>query len=383
MTIKVFHHLLLLSLLSAGMSLHAQEDVYYLDTYTGETSVCAWASIILHEVPGRNTNKIGEVVFAEEVEHLGKEALVRSEKRNYVWVKTKDGKTGWVNETFIVRNGGAVVLLEDATIYRKPGTLSSATSDQFAQGSILILSDFKENWVFLTSMRKEFSGWVEGYDKLSVAPADIETATMLARARAIEDPMQRRADMQRLIQTRSNLSPEMAAVVRSEINLTYPQPSPQPQPQPRPEPNDVFFDAPTLIGGEDALADNTYASNTQGTVLPVLSSSSYNRREREVIDMETGRSYIRVYETGTIQPVKAKNPPDIFYCYHKSLPIGTTVLLDLPGYEGKYVPLKVIARLRPDNPNMIGLGGELIQKVFGETAAKDVSGATISYPMLN
>ena len=386
MTIKVFRHLLLLSLLLTSLGAQAQEDVYYVDTYAGEASVCAWASIILHEVPGRNTNKIGEVVFAEEVEHLGKEALVRSERRNYVWVKTKDGKMGWVNETYIVRNGGVVVLLEDATIYRKPGTLSSATTDQFPQGSILILSDFKDNWVFLTGPRKELSGWVEGYEKLSVAPGDIEAATMLARAQTVEDPTQRRGELTKLLQTRSNISPEMEAVVRSQINTTYPQPQPQPGPGPARDMGEVLFDAPTLTGGEDALMDETYRPGPAytGATIPVANTlPAYNRIEREVIDMETGRSYIRVYETGTIQPVKAKNPPDIFYCYHKSLPIGTTVLLDVPGYEGKYIPLKVIARLRPDNPNLIGLGGEVIERVFGEKAAKDVSGATISYPMMN
>ncbi|GAB4412836.1 MAG: hypothetical protein OHK0039_19190 [Bacteroidia bacterium] len=385
MTIKHPNLLLLLLFVGTGLSLQAQEDVYYVNTFEGETSVCVWGNIILHEVPGRNSRNIGEIVYAEELTHLGKEALVRSEKRNYIWVRTRDGKTGWVNETYVVRNGGVVVVLTDATIYGRPETFSSATDQQFAAGEILVLSDFQNDWVFLTGIRKEKSGWIKGYEKLSVETGDIETATMLARAQAEPDLETRRSNLQKLMQFRSGATPEMMAVVRNAYNATLPQPAPT-NPSARPAVDDqslVYYDVPFYEGGEDAFSNATSrpAQTSAQPVMPLTPAPpAYQRIEREVIDMETGKSYVRVYESGTIQPVKAKNPPSIYYCYHKTLPIGTKVLLSVPGYEGKYVPLEVIARLRPDNSHMLGLGGEVIKAVFGEIAAKDVASVTISYP---
>ncbi|MEL6132942.1 MAG: hypothetical protein AAFR59_06215, partial [Bacteroidota bacterium] len=101
------------------------------------------------------------------------------------------------------------------------------------------------------------------------------------------------------------------------------------------------------------------------------------------IDLETNETVQIVRETGTIQPVKAKNPPNIYYAYHKTLPKGTKIRLEVPGASGKYkwVELTVIDRLRSDNPNVVGLGKEVIQKVFKESQAKNVAAATILYPL--
>lgn len=105
----------------------------------------------------------------------------------------------------------------------------------------------------------------------------------------------------------------------------------------------------------------------------------YAYQEREVVDMASGQAYIRVRETGTIQPVKAKKPASEYYAYHKSLPIGSKVLMAVPGTQ-MFIELEIIARLRSDNPHMIGLGGETIKAVFGEIAAKDVGSVSIEYP---
>lgn len=381
-TIMVFIKKISISLLVLlfALSGFSQDGIFYENTYAGETSICAWKSTFLLENPGRGSQQVGTILFTEELEHLGKEAFVRGENHNYVWVKTRDGNTGWIEESFIVRNGGVVVIMESAVIYDKPATLSSRTNSFFGAGEIAILSDFREGWIRLTSQYRERTGWIEGYNRISVEDADIETASLLAVAMENRNLNDRRAQLRKISETRGRISPGMAAILDASINGTYATPatsaptvsrpvSTQPvkpatnTPDPWQGGEDVFVDDGTT-GSPSVARDN---SQTQGMVI------------KEVIDMQTGRSYQRVYETGAIQPVVNKKAKNIYYAYHKTLPIGSMVLLQVPGTDYT-VQLEIIARLRENNPNVIGLGPEVIEKVFGVNQAKNAPAATISYP---
>ncbi|MEZ4776981.1 MAG: hypothetical protein R3D00_27650 [Bacteroidia bacterium] len=379
---QIFTSLLIVLFSLTGFS---QDGIFYENTYAGETSICAWKSTLLLESPGRGSRQVGTVLFTEELQHLGKEAFVRGENHNYIWVKTKDGNTGWVEESFVVRNGGVVVIMESAVIYDKPATLSSRTNSFFGAGEIAILSDFREGWIRLTSQYKERNGWIEGYNRISVEDADIETASLLANAMENRNASDRRSALRKISETRGRISPGMAAILDAAINGTYattltspgqvpatqpaatqPAATPQARPLNTPDPwqggEDVFVDDGTT-GGPNVTRDNSQT----GLVI------------KEVIDMQTGRSYQRVYETGSIQPVVNKKAKNIYYAYHKTLPIGSMVLLQVPGTDYT-IQLEIIARLRENNPNVIGLGPEVIEKVFGVSQAKNAPAATISYP---
>ena len=92
--------------------------------------------------------------------------------------------------------------------------------------------------------------------------------------------------------------------------------------------------------------------------------------------MDTNKSYNRVTETGTIMEVDGpRRPKNKYWCYHKTRPIGSEVLLHVPG--GGIVKLEVVARLRPNNKNAIGLGKQVLEEVYGSRFAKT---ASFSYP---
>lgn len=390
--------LLMLTLMSS--TLLAQPGVYYETVEPGAFYICAWENARVHEYPNLGSSNVGTIVFTEEVRHKGREAFVRSENRNYVYVETEDGTQGWVNETYLVQGGGAVVILDNAAIFAKPNTNTSITSQQFGGGEIVILSEFRDGWVRLTGQKKEKEGWVQGYDKLSAEAYDIEAATLLASALAITNTEDRVRELRELRGGRNYLSPEMQQVIdRSIAGAATPAPTYQ-QPTNQPYTGPVYYDDPNTsqpatqpntpyyASGEDAFSNASPSPTrsqvpvntaTPAPVAPAPVGNPYSYQEREVVDMASGQAYIRVRETGTIQPVKAKKPATQFYAYHKSLPIGSKVLLAVPGTE-MFVELEVIARLRPDNQNMIGLGGETIKAVFGEIAAKDVGSVTIEYP---
>lgn len=410
MKIKRSSFLPILSLLIFGLMAltpaQAQPGVYYETVEPGAFFICAWETVRVHEYPNLGSSNVGSIVYTEEIRHNGREAFVRSENRNYLYVETEDGTQGWVNEAFLVQGGGAVVILEEAAIFSKPNTNTSITNQQFKGGEIVVLSEFRDGWVRLTGKKKEKEGWVQGYDKLSAEHFDIEAATLLSSALAIENSDDRMRELRELRGGRSYLSPEMQIVIdRSIASASTPTPAYNDQQYNNQQYNGpVYYDDPAstpnqpaqqpgtpyYATGEDAFSNNSGGnptrsqnnSNSGSTVLRPTTAAPVNPyayQEREVVDMASGQTYIRVRETGSIQPVKAKKPTTEFYAYHKSLPIGSKVLMSVPGTE-MFIELEVVARLRSDNPHMIGLGGETIKAVFGEIAAKDVGSVSIEYP---
>lgn len=408
MKIKRSSFLPILSLLITGFMAitpaQAQPGVYYETVEPGAFFICAWETVRVHEYPNLGSPNVGSIVYTEEVRHNGREAFVRSENRNYLYVETEDGTQGWVNEAFLVQGGGAVVILDNAAIFSKPNTNTSITNQQFTGGEIVVLSEFRDGWVRLTGKKKEKEGWVQGYDKLSAEHFDIEAATLLASALAIENADDRMRELRELRSGRSYLSPEMQIVIdRSIASASAPAPTYNNQNN-QPYNGPVYYDDPSTsqpaqqqsstpyyATGEDAFSNTSTATsptrsqNNQNNSAPIMrpttapAGNPYAYQEREVVDMASGQAYIRVRETGTIQPVKAKKPASEYYAYHKSLPIGSKVLMAVPGTQ-MFIELEIIARLRSDNPHMIGLGGETIKAVFGEIAAKDVGSVSIEYP---
>lgn len=378
--------LCLFLMLSVSLGWAQQSGVFYDDqAKAGETSICAYASVALYDMPGRGSRQVATALYTEQFVHAGREAFVRAETRNYILVRTADGKECWVAENFIIRNGGVVVLLQDSRLYEKPNTPAAAGDNYFRAGDVLILSDFSENWVFLTGIKKEKTGWIEGYDKLSVESGDIEVASIYARAMGQADPNLRRTELNKLRNSRSSMSRDMIALIDRSINDTYPAGSTGSTTRPRPTASSgsgtstarPSAQTPYYSSGEDQFSQPGAKLPASPTYSNSESVNSFN--EREVVDMETGQSYLRVTETGTIQAVTAKKPASIYYAYHKTLPIGSKVLLEVPGGKG-FVQLEIVARLRSDNPNMIGLGAEVIKSVYGETSAKSVPYASITYP---
>lgn len=357
----------------------AQKKVFYDDfAVKGEYSVCAWDRADLFDSPGRNSDVIATVHFSEEVLHLGREAFVRGgENNNYVLVETEDGREGWINDQYFVTGGGNIVLLKNTSIFEKPSTPNSISKRSFRAGELAILTEFTSGWVKLTGKEKRKMGWVQGYDAISTQDHDIEAAALIDQALAERNVDDRRDELRKIRDSRSFLSPEMRQVIEIRLEESYntTRSNEDDEEEYYVDDNDTDYYAE----GEDYFADkneNTeeFRSDDRGT----YQGGSYIK-EREVVDSNTGESYIRITETGTIQPVEAKNPRNIYYAYHKYLPKGSYVLLEVPGTK-KFVKLEIIASLKQSNKHMIGLGAEVIKAVYGETQAKNVPSATISYP---
>jgi len=318
----------------------------------GKVSICAWPQVKLFAEPGQSSEMLTYALFGEEVSHLGEEALVRRERNNYVLVETRDGAKGWIDDQYIIRNAGLVVMLENARVFNKPSTYATSSGLRFYAGELVILSDWEENWVYLTGEQGRIFGWVEGYDRLSVEATDIEVAGMLRRALMIEDPNDQLIALRSIINRSEYSGSPVYRIVEDVIaQLTTPEAVPLPDGDP--------FGMPE--NGE-----------------PSASPSDDPNYQEVVMYDENNQPFVRVKEMGTVQGVDAKNPPSMYYAYHKSVPIGDKILLQIPGDQG-YVELEVVARLRDSNPHVVGLGAEVIKKVLGADRAKEVDQVTILY----
>lgn len=317
-----------------------------------KVSICAWPQVKLFAEPGQSSEMLTYALFGEELRHLGEEALVRRERNNYVLVETRDGVKGWIDDQYIIRNAGLVVMLENARVFNKPSSYATSSGLRFYAGELVVLSDWEENWVYLTGEKGRIFGWVEGYDRLSVEATDIEVAGMLRRALKIEDPNDQLTALRDIInRSEYSSSPVYRIVEDVVVQLTTPESVPPPDGDP--------FGMPE--NGEPAAAP----------------SDDPNYQEVVMYD-DNNQLFVRVKEIGTVQAVDAKNPPSMYYAYHKSVPIGEKILLQIPGDQG-YVELEVVARLRESRPHVVGLGAEVIKKVLGVNSAKEVDQVTILY----
>lgn len=372
---KTFSLAMLLALI--GQVTQAQ-PVYidHRDQEKGMTVVCVAPSATLRELPGEKNIALGQTFFGEEVTHEGQEALVKGENHNYILVRTQTGKIGWVDDRFLVKDAGVVVLTDDARLYESPGNYTTALGQFFYAGEIAILSSYENNWIKLIGRNKNKIGWIKGYEILSVEPTDLEIAKLLSDALDIADPTQRRLALENIGDTPGFNGSPLAGVVKEEVLLTAMPSHDQLSPGKKylQEGVDDFFP-----NGEDDIADDIFGGiDDLGTIPEDGNNNRPGYEVQDVIDRETGKMIQRVRETGTIQPVKAKNPKTELYAYHKTAPVGSKILLEVPGTTD-YVPLTVVAKLRNDNPHIVGLGSEVIQKVFGESQAKNVTSATILY----
>lgn len=387
---KYFWNFLALLFLSLAVVPSTQGQTVYID-YTddeGLTAVCAWESARLFKQPGE-ANLVGTVLFGEEVTHLGQEALVKEEKRNYILVKTNEGKIGWINEVFLVKDAGLVVVLEKSRLYETPGSFSSAKDVFIQAGELAILNNYQEDWVFLVGKEKAKSGWIKGYELLSVDEDDISIASMLAKARARRTRGEQLTALKSIGETRGFLDSRLAPIIKEEIRRVSMTDEEQlTEGEKYLTEKDEFWE-----NGEDDLAVDLWNNgDSRGPIRNELNrldeisnpnnvikeAENYRLERQELVDFRTNETIIRYRETGTIAPVKAKNPPSIYYAYHKTLPKGSKVLLEVPGTD-KFVELTIIAPLRKDNPNMIGMGSKLLEAVYGETQAKNVPSASILY----
>ena len=322
------------------------------------TMICAWERAELRAEPNVKTPATTMIYFGELVENLDRKSYVAAERANYVKVKVADGNVGWVNEAFFVEGGELATVLNQSRIYLRPNTISTATMDHFEPGEVVIYSPNSGSWAFLESKNKQKKGWIKNRDDISFEGDDIEIATLYQLI--INDSNM--ADRKKKLRQLSEMARENQSVLESVINQSLVNLSDEPG---------QIQKTRNLKGGEDDfLADisNDVRNKKESENNSGNSSFSYDFQ-----DPVTGKWYRSEIETGSIYLVEGpSNPTSVYYAYHKDLPLGSKVLLQIPSNPG-FVELEVVNRLRQNNPAVIGLSSDCIKAIFGQNTPKKVT----------
>jgi len=314
--------------------------------------------------PGKVAKTIGVIRFGEIVRWNGESQYVADESRTYLKVQAVDGAVGWVHEYLFVKGIGLGVILQGGLIYKRPQTVTTVTTDQFLAGELGIVEGFSNNWVGLAGKRKAKKGWIEGRNKVSMEDRDVLLASLMMSVEAEKDPQKRQKQMELVYEQANQVGSPMAEVVRSRSGNT------------RASTN------PTILTSAAAQTSREVVSEapSRERPMPVVAEDNSNRYFRSVKDPQTGQIRRETVETGGIYLVNA--PPksnSIYFAYHKTLPIGSTLRIQIPNTQG-FVELKVVSRLRNDKPAIVGLHPDCVQAIYGDYVPREIS---IIYPQAN
>ncbi|MEZ4776982.1 MAG: SH3 domain-containing protein [Bacteroidia bacterium] len=348
------NHFILLLLFTLFYGVCPAQVYNFLNPQPGRM-VCVWSESPVFSEPDKRAAIVAVMQFGEEASSLGEEAYVALEKNNYLKVRGADGKVGWVNEFLFVPEGGAAVVLAEGRVYRRPNTISTVTMDFFLPGEIVIMEDVVGQWVKLVSRNREKTGWIEGLEKVSVEPADIELATLMHRVDEEPSSAMRKTLLEELLALAGNSRTEMYDLILARYEGETKN-------------NRTLAD----------LGQSTTGTRTRSLEAATSSGEGVYRSAgtEEVFDPKTGKMRTRITETGKVYEVLGpQNPRTIYFAYHKTLPIGSKIQLHFPDNSG-FVELEIVNRLRKDNPAIIGLSRACLQTVFGRT---DPGEAIIEY----
>ncbi|WNJ16332.1 hypothetical protein [Pontibacter sp. G13] len=310
------------------------------------TMVCVWPKVGLRDQPGKSGNYLAGIHYGEQVQKLGEEAYLPSEKRTYQKVKLADGNVGWVHEYLFVTNGIPVVILEPARLYQRPNSPSTATQLQFEAGDIVVMETMAGDWLSLVGPEKKKSGWIQGQGNVTDNSSDVEMATLMKHYLREKNPEKREIRVNMLLAEMERLNSPLVFLYR---NRTPRGPASNP-PQKR------------LIASSDRQVPST---QQQQRMRGRSADPQPHYRNRSVnTPPSTANSVVWVEEDVIWDVWQPFQRQDAFRVAHKHLPVGTKIRLHFPDTQG-YVELIVDAKLPSDAPHDLGLTNDCIQMVFG------------------
>ena|GEM_PF-3171683 len=321
---------------------------------TGRSAICLWKAVSLRESPGRSTKRTGAIVYNWETFVLtGKtgEAIDDDQRKRTYWeVKTIDNKVGWIHSYLCALDGQVGGVTTRGQIYKRPNAFATITEQFFEAGEIVVMSEPVGNWVYLVGFERKKIGWVEGVNKITKDHSVIKDMVLHPDKYATV--------------SMPNTTPPYTPPTKPQ---TAPQTAPQ-QTQPHTQPHTTkpeqpFPANPASSGIKDEVVDINFPVNS-------INSSTAPYIDK-VIDVNTQKPYWRVMEIGNAYEIRSTQPSNIFIAYHKSLPIGTKIFLDIPDNSG-FVQVNVVGQLREDNANVIGLTKDCLYAIFGDSNPKEV-----------
>jgi SH3-like domain-containing protein len=346
--------------------LYGQDETSSLQQTLITKAACAWESVPVRVEPGTKGKSVATVYFGEIVTYLGQKETLEADKRTYQLIRTADGKEGWIHEYLFIENGVVAVLTRDMPIYKRPGTATTVTGMSFIAGELVILDQFEGEWMHISARKKERTGWVKGKDDIKVEERDIEAASLIFKADQDSLASVRIIRLEALRNNPTITSSSLGGLLEAKI-AGYKNPASAAQAtrgigldqQPR-DPSQYYTPSSGSANAANRFGSTTSASAAASRTIAYI---------EEIADVNTGEKYMKHTEEGTILevlgPAKRENE---FFAYHKTLPIGSEVFLQIPD-NGGFIKLTIVDKLSPTRNESIALSKACIRAVYGNATA--------------
>lgn len=375
-TLRFLFSLVLISVL-CGVESYAQTTTF--NNAPGGQLYCVWNQVTLRSGPGKTAPFLNGVFFGEVVEKTGEEAYAREEQRTYIKVRTSEGVVGWVHEFLFIEGIGMAVVTEPGKIYKRPRTVSTITDQSFLPGELVVLVSENNGWINLIGREKKKLGWIEGPQKITNSFRELEIGSLFYDARKKDKPEDRQKALAALLEeARASGSPLSQAIEMEmrgqsyQLPLVDSRPSSQPLSALSAQPEEAFrsrlsYQPPAI--NEPEFQSGYSRPSSRADYLNSLPSSTARRQT----DSSQGGL---ITETGKATIISSQSrEPDIYYAFHKVLPVGSKLYVDIPGNTG-FIELRVVGNLPDNSPFAVGLPVACYDALLGNSGSRELS---ISY----
>ncbi len=365
-----------LVLISVFFSAESYAQITTFENSPGGQLYCVWNQVTLRSGPGKTAPYLNGVFFGEVVEKTGEEAYAREEQRTYIKVRTSEGVVGWVHEFLFIEGIGMAVITEPGRIYKRPRTVSTITDQTFLPGELVVLVSENNGWLNLIGREKKKLGWIEGASKVTNSFQELEIASLFHDAKKKTKPEERQQALANLLEeARASRSPLTQAIEmeirgqRYQLPLVDSRASTQTQNQSSfasrqedPFSSRISYQQPPTQ--EPAFQSGYTNPSSRNDYLNSLNASARQQpTTRDGIVTESGKATI-------ISSLSRE--PDIYYAFHKDLPVGSKLYVDIPGNAG-FIELRVVGNLPDNSPFTVGLPVACYDALLGNSDSRELS----------
>lgn len=187
-------------------------------TESGE-AICLLDRLSIRDMPTKKGKWLASMSLGEKVTFTGEKALDTVSKKEFYKVKLVDGKEGWTRADFIVVNGKVGVLLEDATVYKRPDLLTK-TDKKYSPMDIIAIVTTQGDWIQVKGKRAEGKyieeNWIKS-SNISSSPVDIATAKFATSAMSKETMTERIKALKEIISNSDLSSSGFTPILKEKI----------------------------------------------------------------------------------------------------------------------------------------------------------------------
>lgn len=270
------------------------------------------------------------------------------------------------------------VITEPGKIYKRPRTVSTITDQSFLPGELVVLVSENNGWINLIGREKKKLGWIEGASKVTTSFQEQEIASLFYDAKKKTNPEDRQQALTKLLEearaSRSPLSQAIEMEIRGQsyqLPLVDSRPSSQTQTRTQPaftsQQTDPFNSRSSYqqsVTNEPEFQSGYASPSSRTDYLNSLNSSTRQQApSRDGIVTESGRATI-------ISSLSRE--PDIYYAFHKDLPVGAKLYVDIPGNNG-FIELRVVGNLPNNSPFTVGLPVACYDALLGNSDSRELS----------